>query len=419
MRRLVVLPLLVVALVVAVPFVAGDHPLEWSRVEDAAFEQAGRLPAGARALLPLAGPRPQYAAAVPAAGGTQAVPTLRPVLSRYPVDTVDGVWRPGTAQLGVQVYWVSNPRDREKDVWGKAQRVVDYVVGLKANAIAVSFPAYMTRIDGTQVLPGPGTPPPDRVEILVRQAHAAGLRVTLRPLLDEAALGPPKGWRGNIAPASTDAWFASYRTLLAPYLDVARRRGVATVVLGAELNSMEPATAQWTALADWARGHFPGELGYDLNWDNYIVGKYPLGAASRYGIDAYFPVFTDDAAPSSVIARSWVRTLTTAPPGPPGPLVLSEVAISAKLGAYQYPAAFSGVGTYDDRIQPTWFRGVCAAAREQRLAGLYFWKVDFDADPSRPPVMRTDRPNLDFLGQPKAETAIRECLGAPWTVAAG
>ena len=418
MRRLVLLPLVVLAVVLAVPFVAGDHPLEWSRVQDAALDGLDRLPPAVAARLPFGGPAPQYADVAPAPGATAAAPVLRPVRSRYPVDTVREVWQPGTAELGVQVYWVANGTDREKDVWGKAQRIVDYVVGLRANSLAVSFPVYMRGLDGTEVLAGPGTPSPERLEILVRQAHAAGLRVTLRPILDEAALGPPKGWRGNIEPTSPAAWFASYRALLAPYLDLAERRNVATVVVGTELNSMEPYPQEWTALAQWARGRYAGQVAYDLNWDNFIVGKYPQGASS-YGIDAYFPVFTDDAAPSSVIAQSWVRTLTTAPPGPPGPLVLSEVAISAKRGAYQYPAAFSGIGTYDDRIQPTWFRGVCAAARDQRLAGLYFWKVDFDADPQRPPRMRPDRPNLDFLGQPKAEAAIRECLAEPWQVRAG
>lgn len=417
MRRLVVLPLVVLALVLAVPFTAGDHPLRWARLEDGALTQADRLPPRVRALLPLGAPAPQYAEVAPVPGATGSGAGLRPVRTRYPVDTVEQVWAPGTAELGVQVYWVADPRDREEAVWGKAQRIVDYVVGLKANSLAVSFPVYMRGFDGTEVLAGPGTPPPDRLEILVRQAHAAGLRVTLRPLLDEAALGPPKGWRGNIAPTSAPAWFAAYRRLLAPYLDVAERRNVATVVVGTELNSLEPETEQWTALADWARARYSGQVAYDLNWDNFIVGRYPEGASS-YGIDAYFPVFTDDSAPSSVIAQSWIRTLTTAPPGPPGPLLLSEVAISAKRGAYQYPAAYSGVGTYDDRIQPTWFRGVCAAARDQRLAGLYFWKVDFDADPADPP-RQEDRPNLDFLGQPKAEAAIRECLAAPWTVSAG
>ena len=417
MRRLVVLPLVVLALVLGLPVATGDHPVEWTRIEDAALAGTDRLPPQARALLPFVPPpAPQYVDVAPTAGATgRPAPGLRPVRNRYPVDTVPAVWTPGTAQTGVQVWWVANPKDRDKDVWGKAQRIVDYVVGLGANSVAVSFPFSMKAIDSTQVLAGRGTPTPQRLEILVRQANAAGLRVTLRPILDESTLGP-KGWRGNIEPTSTAAWFASYRAFLAPYVDLAQRRHVATLVVGTEMNSLEPRTDEWTALVAWVRERYAGDVAYDLNWDNFIVGRYPKGATG-YGIDAYFPVFTDDSAGPDVIARSWTRTLRTAPPGPPGPLVLSEVGISAKRGAYQYPAAFSGVGTYDDRMQPTWYRGVCAAARGERLAGLYFWKVDFDADPARPP--RDARPNLDFLGQPKAEAAIRECLSAPWQVGTG
>ncbi len=67
---------------------------------------------------------------------------------------------------------------------------------------------------------------------------------------------------------------------------------------------------------------------------------------------------------------------------------------------------------YNPRIQPTWYKAVCSVARTNQLGGIYFWKVDFDADPKHP--VSAGKPYLDFIGDPAAEDAIRQCLSKPW-----
>src|SRR6266550_3418933 len=36
-------------------------------------------------------------------------------------------WQPGRPQLGMNVYWIDNPRDSEEVIRAKARRITDYV----------------------------------------------------------------------------------------------------------------------------------------------------------------------------------------------------------------------------------------------------------------------------------------------------
>ena len=61
-----------------------------------------------------------------------------PAGSGVPVQTVSHPWHPGMRQLGIQVYWTANPNDSsDAVVRAKAQRIIDYAIGLHANSQAV------------------------------------------------------------------------------------------------------------------------------------------------------------------------------------------------------------------------------------------------------------------------------------------
>ena len=404
LARLALVPAAVVAVVVAVPYLVGDDPLTWDQLRRQTLAQVTRLPGhpGAGQVDDeVAGPSAPLPAPSPSAPQ-----------ERYPVRTVRHAWAPGTPQLGVQVYWESNDADPDRVVWAKAQRIVDYVTGLNANSLTVSFPFFTAGMQASTVGGQQHTPTPHRLEILVHEASLAGLHVTVRPILDEKTLHPPDGWRGSIRPDSVPGWFASYRAFLTPYLQAAERQRAAAFVVGTELNSMEPRPG-WKDLVAAAHAAFSGEIVYDLNYDNYARGIFPAGM-DGYGIDAYIPVHAPTTPASDTVSRAWDEFLASADRDAPRGAIISEVGIPARRGAWGKPGDFTSSGAYDPEIQPTWYRGVCEVARRRRIGGLYFWKVDFDADPAHPPAGR--RPTMDFLGRATSEQAIRDCLGSPWTV---
>jgi len=104
------------------------------------------------------------------------------------------------AQLGVQVYWHTS--GSAEDVRTAADRVLNYIVGLGANSVGLTFPIYTDGVHPTRVYTVSGsTPDPASLGIVITEAAARGLRITLRPLIDEANIKDAQGdWRGTIQP---------------------------------------------------------------------------------------------------------------------------------------------------------------------------------------------------------------------------
>jgi hypothetical protein len=383
-RPVALIPLAIIGLLIALPLVFGTYPVKLGLIH---WTHSTAIP-GSQAR-PRATARRKQPAPVP-----------------YPVLTAASPWRPGMTQWGIQVYWQETAADPPGYTWGKAQRIVDYIVGLKANSLCISFPFYTPDISASTVDAKPTTPSPARVAILIQEARRAGLRVTVRPILNEASLNPPAGWRGAIEPADRDTWFASYRRLLLPYAKVAQEYGAATFVVGTELDSME-GDPRWAGLTG-AIGHvFHGQISYDVNWSDYITTADVQVPVRSFGVDAYFPVDAPDSAPVSELVAGWDAWLDRKTSGPLRSLVLSEVAIGAEDDAYDSPGNFYVNNPYNPRVQANWYTAVCTVTGQRHMAGMYVWSLDFNANPAAPP--RSESP-LDFLGRPLSEQALRACF---------
>jgi hypothetical protein len=203
-------------------------------------------------------------------------------------------WRPGAMQYGLQVY-AHTAQGKPADA--NVESILDYVVRRGANSVAFSLPLYTDGMRPTKVYAGAETPTPQVVAHLVRSAHARGLRVMVRPLIDEANLRTTaNGWRGSIRPKSLDGWFRSYERAIRPYLRAARTSGADEFVLATELTSLQPQHARWRAVAAAAAKDFPSTLSYTFNWDSndeMLVARH--GAV---GIDMYFAV---DLGPDATV----------------------------------------------------------------------------------------------------------------------
>ena len=383
-KRMALIPLAVIGILVTLPLAFGNFPLRLGLIHWASASTAGRT----------------------RAHPTRTRTAIRRKAVPYPVHAVAHPWRPGTTQWGIQVYWQSTASDPPDYTWGKAQRIVDYIVGLDANSLCISFPFYTPGITASTVDAKPATPSPARVAILIQEARRAGLRVTVRPILNEASLDPPAGWRGSIEPADRASWFASYRRLLLPYAKVAQKYGAATFTVGTELDSME-GDPGWTGLISAIGGVFHGQISYDVNWSDYITTARVQVPVHSFGVDAYFPVDAPDSAPVPELVTGWDAWLDRKTTGPMRSLVLSEVAIGAEEDAYDSPGNFYVNNPPDPEIQANWYTAVCTVTRQRHMAGMYVWSLDFNAIPSRPP--KSESP-LDFLGRPLSQQALRTCF---------
>ncbi|MCC5478750.1 glycoside hydrolase family 113 [Streptomyces barringtoniae] len=390
---LAIFPVTVLSLVLGVPFVLGNHPVRW--------ESGSVLP------KIVVGDSPESGSDAPTAGTPKSsAPSAADVLR------VAEPWKPGAAQWGVQIYWEEEKQKRsDAFIEAQARKQAKYLVGLGANSVSLSFPFYTEGRTSDVTKAGAGTPSPERLRRVLNVFEDAGFRTTIRPVMDEASLDPPTGWRGNIEPASRSAWFRSYRTLLAPYLKVAQAEKVNTFVIGTELTSME-GDPGWDSLVATAEKTFSGEVAYDANWDNYVTGRINM-PVNHLGIDAYFPVKVADTAPVSQLVKGWDEWLDRKSTGALPHITLSEAGIGAMDGAYHAPGDFYARRPVNPTVQANWYKAVCQVVQERRMTGVYWWSIWFDDDPNTPPDDKTAS-RLDFAGRTQSEQAIKACFSSDY-----
>jgi Glycoside Hydrolase Family 113 len=335
-----------------------------------------------------------------------------PVGKAVTVPTVSDPWRPGMRQLGIQVYWTANPNDSsDAVVRAKAQRIIDYAIGLHANSIAVTFPFFTYGPTADTVFAGRSlTPSPRHIRVFLAAAAQAHMRVTLRPELSENALiaKNPADWRGSLHPHNRAAWFRSYRKMLVPYLVAAQEGHAASFVVGTELNSLEGAP-QWPGLIRSFRSVYGGELAYDQNYDAF-ASHTENPPVQSYDVDAYPGFGLKDSASVARLTGAWDAWLGAHPLSVRRQLTLSEIGIQAVAGSYPAPWNWYSAldAPIDTRVQASWYRAACnAVSAEQIGGGIYWWEVNFDANPTAPRPFETDR--LTFLDRP-AQQVIRGCF---------
>jgi len=316
------------------------------------------------------------------------------------------------------------------------------------------------------------TPYDSDVVTAITKAHAAGLKVMLKPQIDVSS-----GYRGNIGFGTTASnanaetqwttWFNSYKTnVIGRYGPIAQTNNVEAFIIGTELvdTNTDPSCdaskatllvgggsaqrgANWQAVVTYLRtlythkdktGHELTKITYAANWGTYDCAEVKSvnwwGSLDYIGVDAYYPVInapsgTVDPLISPTVAdliAGWTDVNAPANVGngiaPTTSLgqisaansnkkvLLTEVGYQSQRGTTQQPY---GIFTLPD--PPPYFAEQANAfeATFQALAGQpwlagMFWWGAFITDPPFDPS--TDN-NYPFYGKP-AEGVLRNYYGA-------
>lgn len=366
---------------------------------------APSIPLGTPPGSDAAGATPNGSASVGSAGGHRTAPAV-PV---PPVTKVSAATRDLTQQLGIQLYWHTSGTTAQVD--SAAAKVLNYIVSLGANTVSLTFPIYTNGVHPTEVYGVAGsTPSPATLGLVIKAAQARGLRVMLRPLIDETNIIDSAGdWRGSIEPPSTSDWFSSYRQFLTPYLDLAQQDSVNYFDIGVELDSLVFQSSDWADLDTYAAGIYHGEIDYADNWSDWQLAE-SYAPATHMGVDAYPDVDLPDDASVSELTTAWEDWLEHRSSSVLENTVLQEVGIAAASGSYHHPAAFGEAGsTLVTSIQVNWFTAACDAARSLNMPGIYFWDVDSFAEPSSGATSDAG----SFIG--RGDQAIKTCFASGWS----
>ena len=294
-------------------------------------------------------------------------------------------------QGGVIVYADGN----DPGLLSDAQRLLDHLVAVKVNSVALAFPLYQSSWTSTDVHADPAKTPGDAfIQGFITAAHSRDLAVLLRPLIDDTPLMKAGHWRGQLQPSNANAWYASYKTLMLRYAGIAQAEGAEVLDIGTELSSLQTNTAAWLDVTASIRNVYTGQLTYSSNWDtNYPAFGSALDFAS---VDAFYPLSAPNNASVAQLVSAWgawTGKLSTLRSSLGKPVVLTELGTTSEPNSYLSPYNWTHGGRVSLEAQRRYYAASCQALKPL-VGGMYWWvyytnwfdKVTPATDPGYQPV---------------------------------
>ena len=286
--------------------------------------------------------------------------------------------------------------------------LIQEIAALGATHVSLVVPLYQTHAASTALtLHTRLSPTLEAIADAIRLSRRAGLEVTLFTIVRLAETRSPKEWRGTLAPADRNAWFASYGRVLAGLAYLGALTGASRLVVGSELSSLDSDLARWRPLVERIRALFPGTLMYSANWDHYQdVRLYDL--VDEIGVVAYFNLREPDG-PSDVPAlterwRGLRREIEFNLASYAKPFVFSELGYRSRTGSTAAPWDEVKGGVPDGDEQARAFQAFRAAwtapgPASARLTGLYIWNWYGYGGPETTSYTPRGKPAVDVIRQ--------------------
>jgi hypothetical protein len=269
---------------------------------------------------------------------------------------------------------------------------LDRVKGTGAAWITLLVTGYQESIHTTAIgFTGPATPTDASLQRIIQYAHGIGLKVMLKPHVDLS--NDPAHYRGEIGPDFTevewDAWFASYRTFILHYAELAAQNGCDLYCVGCELGTTARHADEWRSIIAGIRKIFPGPLTYAdnlvetdpeaVNWWDAVdfVGQdcYPtLTSAVNPTVDDLLAGWTSFRDRLEALAEKWNK-----------PLLLTEIGCRSVAGGAQNPWDWQRQGPVDLTVQRNFYEAAFRALEGRDwVQGVYWWQWSPDPNDGGP-----------------------------------
>jgi hypothetical protein len=210
----------------------------------------------------------------------------------------------------------------------------------------------------------------------MQTAHSLGLNPVLKPHVN-----PNDGtWRGGMRPSNPSAWFASYRSFIDHYADLAQQGGAKMLVIGDELKSMSGSAyaSQWKSIIAGIRQRFSGKLTYAANYDEYQSVSF-WSSLDYIGVDAYFPLSTTtDPSVSDLVSawtsRGYIASLVKTAFAAGKPVLFTEIGYRSIPETTVHPGLWNTTSIIDQAAQANAYQAAFQAfAGRGWFAGMYWW----------------------------------------------
>ncbi|MET9875597.1 hypothetical protein ABZZ36_13380 [Actinacidiphila glaucinigra] len=237
---------------------------------------------------------------------------------------------------------------------------------------------------------------------IVREAHAAGLKVLLKPHVDLTGGGD----RAGITPADPDAWFASYTRFITRYAELAGSLGVERFSVGTELAGTSRDGGRWAAVIRAVREAYDGPLVYAANYDEYEHVPF-WGALDLIGVDAYWPLADRPTTDARRLRDAWrpvIRELAGYSARHHRRVLFTEAGYVSQRGATTAPYSWTVSRQPGEAEQAAAYEALLAALDEERWwAGVCWWMWDDWPDSGETPARLAYSPH----GKPAEEVLRR------------
>jgi hypothetical protein len=243
-----------------------------------------------------------------------------------------------------------------------------------AKWVSINLEQYQTSTSTTKIFPTSDTVSAAGLTTSIREAHALGLNVSLKPMVD-----PLTGvWRGEIGttftPAEWTAWFKSYDKFMLRYAVLAQSLGVQQLVVGTELQQASSHASNWVSLVNAIRGKFKGSLTYAANWSYEAQNITWWNHLNYIGVDAYYPL--DPSQPDYGWQEYLTQLSSLSARYDNEPILFTEIGFMSTAGTLSDPGKYSLAGTasVDLAEQADAYEATFEAIQsEPWLAGIYWW----------------------------------------------
>ena len=295
-----------------------------------------------------------------------------------------------------------------EDVSFSYEPLIREIAAVGATHVSLIVPLYQRRVDSTTLsLHTRFSPTLEVVADTIRLARRSGLEVTLFPIVSLLEPRSPLEWRGTLAPASRDTWFASYGAILADLASLAAVTSVSRLVVGSELSTLDGDLARWRPLIERLRTLFPGTLMYSANWDHYQDARL-FELVDELGVVAYFRLREkDDPGDVDALTRSWLRLRREIERDLDSygkPWVLSELGYRSRVGSTFAPWDETPGGDPDPAEQMRAFQAfyrawISGEKGRSHMAGLYVWNWYGYGGPQSTSYTPRGKPAMDVIRQ--------------------
>lgn len=288
----------------------------------------------------------------------------------------------GSARAGEPILGFNFPEWSRDGYGGPAsQSQLKQLAATGAGWVALTPTLFVRDRRDSTVAASPNTPSDESLRSAIRAAHALGLKVALKPHVDNLQ-GGARAW---LEPRDAAAWFASYDRLMLGYARLAREERCELLVVGTELALLETPNhwKAWRELISAIRAEYPGPLTYAANWHSAeLVGFWR--DLDYIGIDAYYPVA--GGAHRALLKIGWLpveAALKALSAVNRRPILFTEFGLASQKGANLRPWDYGDFAQVDLAVQDAYVSTFFDAfARKSWVAGFLNWA--WDANPGGP-----------------------------------